>query len=87
MISMNFTAVTPASLSARPLVPSTPVWRNACERPSCSSRRRKVDAVSRALDVVALPGYSRPLVRVADYVGLVEATMFRDDRVRRGSLP
>jgi hypothetical protein len=39
------------------------------------------------LDVVALPGYSRPLVRVADYVGLVEASTFRDDRVRTRSLP
>ena len=44
--------------------------------------RRAVDAVFRALDVVVLPGYSRPLVRVEDYEALVEASTFRGDRVR-----
>jgi hypothetical protein len=44
--------------------------------------RRAVDAVFRALPVVALPGYSRPMVRVQDYIGLVERNTFRDDRVR-----
>jgi hypothetical protein len=29
--------------------------------------RRGVDAVFRALPVVVLPGYSRPMVRVSDY--------------------
>ena len=46
--------------------------------------RRAVDAVFRALPVVALPGYSRPLVRVEDYRELVEQNTFRDDRVRPG---
>lgn len=46
--------------------------------------RRAVDAVLRALPVVALPGYSRPLVRVEDYRKLVERNTFRDDRVRPG---
>ena len=44
--------------------------------------RRGVDAVFRALDVVVLPGYSRPMVRVADYIGLVERSTYREDRVR-----
>ena len=44
--------------------------------------RRGVDAVFRALDVVVLPGYSRPMVRVEDYLELVERSTFRDDRVR-----
>jgi hypothetical protein len=44
--------------------------------------RRAVDAVFRALPVVALPGYSRPMVRVQDYIELVERNTFRDDRVR-----
>ena len=35
-------------------------------------RERAVDAVFRALPVVALPGYSRPLIRVADYQALLE---------------
>ncbi len=44
--------------------------------------RRAVDAVFRALPVVALPGYSRPMVRVEDYLALVERNTFRGDRVR-----
>ncbi|MCL4291120.1 MAG: hypothetical protein KJ051_12710 [Thermoleophilia bacterium] len=44
--------------------------------------RRAVDAVYRALPVVVLPGYSRPLIRVEDYVQLVESSMYRGDRVR-----
>ena len=44
--------------------------------------RRAVDAVFRALAVVALPGYSRPMVRVRDYLELIENYTFRDDRVR-----
>lgn len=50
--------------------------------------RRAVDAVFRMLPVVALPGYSRPMVRVEDYLELVQHNTFRDDRVRpsgRGS--
>jgi hypothetical protein len=44
--------------------------------------RRAVDAVFRALPVVALPGYSRPMVHVEDYVELIECNTYRDDRVR-----
>ena len=44
--------------------------------------RRAVDAVFRACPVVVLPGYSRPLVRVEDYLALIEASTFRGDRVR-----
>ncbi len=34
--------------------------------------RRAVDAVFRALPVVALPGYSRPVIRAEQYLELVE---------------
>ncbi len=34
--------------------------------------RRAVDAVFRACEVVALPGYSRPLIRARDYQALLE---------------
>jgi hypothetical protein len=44
--------------------------------------RRAVDAVFRALDVVVLPGYSRPMVAVADYLELVARSTYGDDRVR-----
>lgn len=44
--------------------------------------RRAADAVFRALPVVALPGYSRPMVRAQDYIELVQSNTFRDDRVR-----
>lgn len=43
--------------------------------------RRAVDAVSRGCPTVVLPGYSRPLIRVADYLALVEASTYRGDRV------
>lgn len=36
--------------------------------------RRAVDAVFRALPIVALPGYSRPLVRVQDYLVLIASS-------------
>jgi hypothetical protein len=45
--------------------------------------RRAVDAVFRALPVVALPGYSRPLVRVGDYLELLERSTYNGDRVRQ----
>lgn len=44
--------------------------------------RRAVDAVFRELPVVVLPGYSRPHVRVDDYLELLERSTYRDDRVR-----
>ena len=44
--------------------------------------RRAVDAVFRALPVVAFPGYSRPMVRAQDYLELVKCNTFNDDRVR-----
>jgi hypothetical protein len=33
--------------------------------------RRAVDAVFRACPIVALPGYSRPVIRVRDYLALL----------------
>ena len=44
--------------------------------------RRAVDAVFRALPVIVLPGYSRPLVRVAHYLELLERSTYDNDRVR-----
>jgi len=44
--------------------------------------RRAVDAVFRELPVVVLPGYSRPMIRAADYAVLVEEHTYADDRVR-----
>jgi hypothetical protein len=44
--------------------------------------RRAVDAVFRACAIVALPGYSRPLIRVADYNALLERSTYAGDRVR-----
>ena len=44
--------------------------------------RRAVDAVFRMLPVVALPGYSRPMIRAEAYLELVEQHTYRGDRVR-----
>jgi hypothetical protein len=43
---------------------------------------RPVDAVFRACPVISLPGYSRPMIRVADYRDLIEQSTYRGDRVR-----
>jgi len=44
--------------------------------------RRAVDAIVRGCPVVAVPGYSRPVVLVRDYLELLERSTYRDDRVR-----
>jgi len=44
--------------------------------------RRAVDAVFRALPVVALPGYSRPMIRAEEFLELVDHSTYGDDRVR-----
>lgn len=44
--------------------------------------RRAVDAVFRELNVVVLPGYSRPMIRVDDYLSLIERSTYGPDRVR-----
>jgi hypothetical protein len=44
--------------------------------------RRAVDAVFRGCDVVVLPGYSRPLIRVSDYLELIERSTYNGERVR-----
>src|SRR5256885_11977058 len=49
--------------------------------------RRAVDAVFKALPVVVLPGYSRPLIRVAQYLELVERSTYAGDRVRPCNQP
>ncbi len=41
-----------------------------------------MDSVFRALAVVHLPGYSRPMMRAEDFLELVERNTYRDDRVR-----
>lgn len=43
--------------------------------------RRAVDAVFRACPIVAIPGYSRPLIRVRDYLTLLDESTF-DGRTR-----
>jgi hypothetical protein len=43
--------------------------------------RRAVDAVFRACPVVAFPGYARTVIRVRDYLALLDACTF-DGRTR-----
>jgi hypothetical protein len=46
-------------------------------------QRRAVDAIFRACPVVVLPGYSRPVIRVSDYLNLIREHTFNGrDRVR-----
>jgi len=44
--------------------------------------RRAVDAIVRACPAVAIPGYSRTVVLVRDYLAFVAEHTFRGDRVR-----
>ena len=44
--------------------------------------RRAVDAIFRACPVVALPGYARPLIRVADFRAFLADHTYSGDRVR-----
>jgi hypothetical protein len=44
--------------------------------------RRAIDAIFRGCPVVALPGYSRPVIRVEDYRAFLEANTYRGERVR-----
>jgi hypothetical protein len=57
------------------------------DAPSGSLAGRRADRVEaerfwRASPVVVLPGYSRPMIRVEDYLELVERSTYRGDRVR-----
>ena len=44
--------------------------------------RRAIDAVFRKLPVVALPGYSRPMISAEKYLELIDEHTYHDDRVR-----
>lgn len=44
--------------------------------------RRAVDAIFRACPVEAWPGYSKPMIRVRDFLELREQATYRGDRVR-----
>ena len=45
--------------------------------------RGAVDAIFRQLPVVAIPGYTRPMIRAEDYRALLERCTYRDgERVR-----
>jgi hypothetical protein len=44
--------------------------------------RRAVDAIFRGCDVVSIPGYSRPLIRVEDFHSFLAKNTYAGDRVR-----
>jgi hypothetical protein len=47
--------------------------------------RRAVDAIFRACPVVAIPGYSRVVIKVSDYLEAVDGWTYAGDRVRLSS--
>jgi hypothetical protein len=49
---------------------------------SLGLQRGAVDAVFKACDVVVYPGYSRPMVRVEDYLALTASCTYGPTRVR-----
>jgi hypothetical protein len=44
--------------------------------------RRAVDAIFRAVPVEVWPGYSKPMIRVSDFLEWRERCTYRGDRVR-----
>jgi hypothetical protein len=49
--------------------------------------RRQADAIFKALDLVYVPGYSKPTILVGDYLGLIKRSTYGNDVVhptRRG---
>lgn len=44
--------------------------------------RRAIDAIFRACSVEVWPGYTRPMIRVADFLEWRERCTYRGDRVR-----
>jgi hypothetical protein len=44
--------------------------------------RRGIDAIFGQLPVIALPGYSRPVIRTQDYLDLLERWSYDATRVR-----
>jgi hypothetical protein len=44
--------------------------------------RRAIDAIVRHCPVVAIPGYSRPVIVVRDYLAFLDESTYRGDRVR-----
>lgn len=75
-------ALTPRHAAATALLHAPDALLTRTHLRELGLERRAVDAVFRALAVVALPGYSRPMIRVRDYLELIESYTFRDDRVR-----
>jgi hypothetical protein len=53
-----------------------------CDLRDLGLQRRAVDAVFRSCPIIVLPGYSRPLIRVGDFLALLEESTYRGDRVR-----
>jgi hypothetical protein len=45
-------------------------------------QRRGIDAIFRGCPIISLPGYSRPLIQVADYHAFLDEHTHRGDRVR-----
>lgn len=46
--------------------------------------RSAIDAVFRACEVIVFPGSSRPMIRRADFLALVDTSTYTKDRVRDG---
>jgi hypothetical protein len=71
------------SAAERVRVPEALLSRS--DRRELGLERRAIDAVFGRCPVIVLPGYSRPLVRVSDYLALLDRATYCDrcgNRVR-----
>lgn len=83
---------TSTEITAEQAAPHRPVTTALLEMPGAlltrthlrelGLERRAIDAVFRKLPVVTLPGYSRPMIHVEQYLQLIDEHTYRDDRVR-----
>jgi hypothetical protein len=48
--------------------------------------RRAIDAIFRRTPVILVPGYTRPAIRVGDYLAVLEEFTYRGDRVQPGGV-
>ena len=70
-------------MSARPAAerPNPSAFLTRADLRELGLERRAVDAVFRACPEIVIPGYSRSMVKVSDYLELVERCTY-DDRAR-----
>ena len=72
----------PARPTAAELVQTPGALLTTSDLAALGLPHKAIESVLRQVPVIYLDGYRRPLVRVEDYIGLVERSLDRGNRVR-----